>query len=277
MKGHVSIVIPCYNGLQFTRQCIESVLRYTSCPFDLIVIDNGSHDGTGKYFRGLERTIIGSSSCLTGFTLIVNPDNRGVAAALNQGIQRSRGAFVCYLNSDILVTAGWLERLVFHAAADRKIGVVGCCTNLSEEESPIPVDMREIQRTAAALALARDRAYIQTVFVHGFCMLVKRDVIDTVGMFDERFYPCAFEDLDYCLRVAKNGFQLITALDVFLYHFSGRSKHSSSFDTAHGGFTAINEKMYGVFMEKWGNEGDAFIRNLPRRLTLSGHRDVQKH
>lgn len=277
MKRHVSIVVPCFNGLRFTRRCIDSLLRYTSYPFELVVIDNGSHDGTKDFFRDLSKTVAGRSSSLVGCTFIDNSNNRGVAAAVNQGIRKTRSAFVCYLNSDIIVTAGWLERLVFHASADKKIGVVGCCTNLADENCSAQPDMREIQRIAAAMALSRDRAYSPAAFVHGFCMLIKREVIDTVGLFDERFYPCAFEDLDYCLRTLKSGYKLITALDVFLYHFSGRSKHSRCFDAAHGGFKATDKKMHQVFIDKWGEDGVVFLRNLPRRLKLSEHAAVKIH
>ena len=99
--GVTSIVIVTYNQLGCTRACLDSIRFVTDEPYELIVVDNGSTDGTVEYLR----------SC-PDVKLIENPDNRGFPAAANQGIRASNGAQVLLLNNDVLVTTGWLRRML---------------------------------------------------------------------------------------------------------------------------------------------------------------------
>src|SRR5512147_2918301 len=96
----ISLVIPVYNQLHYTKQCVEAIQRHTTIPYELILVDNASSDGTHEYLRTLKATIIS------------NEKNLGCAKAWNQGIRASGGTMVAILNNDIVVTPGWLERLV---------------------------------------------------------------------------------------------------------------------------------------------------------------------
>jgi O-antigen biosynthesis protein len=99
--GLTSIVMLTHNQLEYTRQCLESIRRLTDEPYELIVVDNGSTDGTVDDLRVMD-----------GVRLIVNEVNRGFPAAVNQGIAASRGSQVLLLNNDTVVTTGWLRRLL---------------------------------------------------------------------------------------------------------------------------------------------------------------------
>ena len=96
----ISLVIPVYNQLVHTMQCLESILRLPDKGDEIIVVDNASTDGTPDYLKNV------------GVTVISNATNLGCAKAWNQGIRASRGAVVGILSNDIVLTPGWLPSLL---------------------------------------------------------------------------------------------------------------------------------------------------------------------
>jgi glycosyltransferase involved in cell wall biosynthesis len=112
--GLASIIIPCWNQLEFTRQCITALVRRTRRTWELIVIDNGSTDGTGTYLSGVQ------DAAAVPVTVIANTANRGFPAAINQGLQQARGEYLVLLNNDVVVTDAWLDQLT--ALATAKMG-----------------------------------------------------------------------------------------------------------------------------------------------------------
>ena len=106
LPGLASIVVPCWNQLEFTRQCIAALRGYTRPPWELIVIDNGSTDGTGAYLSGVQ------DAAAVPVTVVSNSTNRGFPAAINQGLQQARGEYLVLLNNDVVVTDAWLDQLI---------------------------------------------------------------------------------------------------------------------------------------------------------------------
>ncbi len=101
-----SVIVPCWNQLEFTRQCIAALMRCTRSPWELIVVNNGSSDGTGDYLAGVQ------DASAVPVTVIANSTNLGFPAAINQGLKYARGEYLMLLNNDAVVTEGWLEQLV---------------------------------------------------------------------------------------------------------------------------------------------------------------------
>ncbi len=101
-----SVIVPCWNQLEFTRQCIAALTRCTRSPWELIVVNNGSSDGTGDYLAGVQ------DASAVPVTVIANSTNLGFPAAINQGLKYARGEYLMLLNNDAVVTEGWLEQLV---------------------------------------------------------------------------------------------------------------------------------------------------------------------
>ncbi len=101
-----SIIIPCWNQLEFTRLCLAALVRHTRPPWELLVIDNGSTDGTGSYLSGVRDV------APVPVTLISNSKNIGFPAAINQGLRAARGDYLVLLNNDAVVTDGWLDQLI---------------------------------------------------------------------------------------------------------------------------------------------------------------------
>jgi len=123
-----SIVIPTHNQLAYTRECLASIRQRTDEPYELIVVDNGSTDGTVEYLHSL-----------AGVTVISNPENRGFPVAVNQGIRAARGRHLLLLNNDCIVTTGWLGRLLRALGSDPRIGLVGPVSNCVSGEQQIDV------------------------------------------------------------------------------------------------------------------------------------------
>src|ERR1039458_4642468 len=106
VRGLASVIIPCWNQLEFTRKCIPALFRQTGPNWELVVIDNGSTDGTGDYLAGIQ------DASPVPVTVIANATNRGFPAAINQGLHYARGEYLVLLNNDVVVTEGWLNQLV---------------------------------------------------------------------------------------------------------------------------------------------------------------------
>jgi glycosyltransferase involved in cell wall biosynthesis len=103
--GLASIIVPCWNQLEFTRHCITALVRHTRRPWELIVVDNGSTDGTTIYLAGVH------DAAAVPVTVISNRENRGFPAAINQGLAAARGEYLVMLNNDVVVTDAWLDQL----------------------------------------------------------------------------------------------------------------------------------------------------------------------
>ena len=117
--GLASVIMPCWNQLEFTRQCVAALVRHTRPPWELVVVDNGSTDGTTEYLAGVQ------DAAGVAVTVIRNGSNRGFPAAVNQGLKRARGEYLVLLNNDVVVTDGWLDQLTALTRA-RTGGAEGC-------------------------------------------------------------------------------------------------------------------------------------------------------
>jgi glycosyltransferase involved in cell wall biosynthesis len=103
VRGLTSITIPCWNQLEFTRQCVAALKRHTREPWEMIVVNNGSTDQTAIYLAGLQ------ALAAVPVTVVSNASNRGFPAAINQGLQVARGENLVLLNNDVVVTDGWIS------------------------------------------------------------------------------------------------------------------------------------------------------------------------
>jgi GT2 family glycosyltransferase len=232
-----SIIILGWNQVEYTRMCVESVQRYTDVPYELILVDNGSHDGTADYFRSVPSA-----------TVIVNEANRGFAGGNNQGIEAARGEYVVLLNNDTIITKGWLRRLIAHAAAD--VGLVGPMSNYvatRAQRVAAEYTLEQLQKFAVLHARKHADEAVRTDFLSGFCWLVRREVFERIGLLDEKFALGGYEDNDFCRRAAGAGYALVLARDVFIHHFGSKSFEGNRLDRSR-----IQDENGRLFAEKWG-------------------------
>jgi GT2 family glycosyltransferase/tetratricopeptide (TPR) repeat protein len=243
-----SIIIPCCNQLEYTRRCLESLLDNTRKPYELVLVDNGSEDGTLGYLeevrhrRGPKRVVV-----------LRNESNLGYPAGCNQGLAQSRGQYVVFLNNDTVLTPGWLEGLIGHALRDwPAVGLVGPVSNGAMDGQAVRPGYAELEglddfaarrrQAFAGRALAAPR-------LTGFCLLVRHEVLERAGGFDERFGLGLFEDDDLCVRAREAGFRLVIALDVYVHHFGNRTFKQLGLDTQQR-----LEANFELFRAKWGPE-----------------------
>ena len=218
----VDVVVPVFNAAGDVRRCVDSVLARTPCLSRLVLIDDGSPDpAIGEYFQAL------SARGDARIELLRNDRNLGFTATANRGLDVS-ARDVVLLNSDTIVTTGWLEALVACAASDPRIATVTPFSNNAEicsfpricEAYPVPDDA---ERVAAALRASAVPTYPDLPTGVGFCMLVRRAAIDAVGLFDLAFGVGYGEENDFCLRAAHAGFRNVLCDAAYVVHTGGRS------------------------------------------------------
>lgn len=243
-----SIIVLCCNELDFTRQCLESVLRHTRRPYELVLVDNGSTDGTPAYLAEIQ-----GRAGPSRVEVIRNDSNRGFAGGCNQALARARGDYVVFLNNDTIVPPGWLDGLVAWALSDwPTVGLVGPVANYSRPPQQIAVDyVDQVGIDAFAARRRRDFAgkALAVERLTGFCLLTRREVLAKIGGFDEDYGVGFFEDDDLSVRARQAGYKLLVALEVFVHHYGSRTFAGLGVDCQkqlHDNFER--------FRNKWGGE-----------------------
>lgn len=242
--GLVSIIVVTFNGMEATRRCMESVHEFTDVPFELIVVDNGSTDGTLEYLEELPDR-----------TLIKNKKNLGFAAANNIGIEQSKGEYVLLLNNDTILTSGWLRRLKRAIDLAPEIGLAGPMTNHAYSfvqciEKGKYDDTQHPEEFAGDFARQNKNRFIPTIEkLVAFCILIKREVIEEIGVLDEEYGAGNFEDDDFCLRARLAGFGSMVAGEAFVYH-----EGSHSFKKNHIDYQKMMKRNLEIFKTKWKDQ-----------------------
>lgn len=235
-----SIVILTYNNLNYTKECIDSIRQYTPHgTYEVIVVDNNSNDGTVEWLQRQEDLV-----------LILNDSNHGFPGGCNQGIAASLGSEILLLNNDTVVTENWLVNLRTALYSSEKIGAVSCVTNSCSYGQAIEVSYSntvEMQRYAANYNQSDPMLWEERLKLVGFCMLIKKSVVDEVGLLDEIFNPGNYEDDDYSLRIRKAGYKLLLCRDTFIHHYG-----SVSFGKDAKHFTNTMLINAEKFTNKWG-------------------------
>ncbi|MEW6622419.1 MAG: glycosyltransferase family 2 protein [Bacillota bacterium] len=234
----VSIIIPVYNQLEYTKMCLESIWHYTSENYEVIVVNNGSQDATKEYLK--QNPQIYS---------IHNGKNLGFAKAINQGISAAGGNHIIILNNDCIVSHEWVQRLL-RAAEEPKVGIVGVMSNFAASPQLIKVNVKNIQdipRIAQQVKNKYNNSICYTTRVVGLCMLIKRELIEKIGGFDPRFGLGTFEDDDFSLRSILCGYKNVIAKDVFIFHFG-----SVTFKKEKIPRNLLLRENWQMFKEKWG-------------------------
>lgn len=227
----ISIVVVSWNVREELRACLDSILGHeTALDLEVLVVDNASSDGSADMV----------ARDFPSVRLIRNSANLGFAKANNQGIALARGRYVLILNPDTLVQHSALERMAEYADAHPEVGALG--PRLIMENGGIDYrgarrfptlwsDLRK--RLRLVHPLFGDNAMIEwdhttsreVELLSGACMLVRREVIDRVGMFDEGFFLFG-EDVDWCFRILRDHWKTYYLAEASVVHLGGRSSES---------------------------------------------------
>jgi len=250
----LSIIVVTFNSREITLNCLASLAQYPpSAEHEVIVVDNASEDGTAEAIR----------KTFPGIELLVNSKNLGFSAANNIGIAYSRGSYILLLNSDTLVSRGALDLMVHYIEQHPAVGALGCqllyedgSLQLSYNtvaslfsvllqsfgiRNLVPRHFFRLLRTIPPRFILTKtlRNYLRWFtesqqettsprklssdeYISGACMMVRRAVFVQVGLLDEGFFMYC-EDADYCMRVAKAGWEIHFLPSAQIIHLLGKS------------------------------------------------------
>ncbi len=242
--GKTAIIIVSYNNAAVTSFTLQSVLEKTTGPnYEIIIVDNGSQSETIAMLEEYTRTF-------ANVRLIKNGENKGFAAANNIGVGAAEGCeYFVLLNNDVIVTPNWLFQLLKYAS-QAEIGMVGPVTSHASNEARIPIpytSAAEIDAFAEAFTTAHAGSFFDIRTPNMFCVALRADTVQKIGLLDERFGLGNFEDDDYALRIRNAGLRTICAEDVFVHHIGG----STFSKLAAENYQKLLEKNRQLFETKW--------------------------
>lgn len=211
-----SVIILTYNSSPTLVTCLQSALATLGPDDEVIVVDNASTDGTVEFLQQIE---LASPQ----FRIIYNEKNLGFSAGCNVGIRAAKGAYVCLLNPDTYATPTWLPRLK-RACADPSVGAIGPTSDtvagLQKLTFHTPQGLSgnfDYNQIAEVLANHNDNTVADTKLLIGFCLMVKRSVLDEIGLLDENLF-LGTDDYDWSLRIRNAGYRLVIARDAYVHH-----------------------------------------------------------
>lgn len=226
-----SIILPCYNVLEYTLQTVQSVLAHSD-DAELLIVDDGSTDETAGYLTALQERF--RPGHVRQLTVLTNLVSQGFTVAVNQGAAQATGQYLVILNNDVLVTPFWLPRLrlaldTFHEHLPiGRFGLCGPATNYAggvqmvpNLPQPFPTD--QVDAFADQFHQGNQGNWFYTGFLSGFCLMVTRECWEELGGFDPQFTPGGFEDNDICHRAYQAGWKSVVAGDTFVYHYGTKS------------------------------------------------------
>jgi GT2 family glycosyltransferase len=218
----IDIIVPVYNGFKIVEECLESIFLNTlNIPYRVIVVDDNSDDNKlNEYLNTLE-------ACRKNVIILHNGKNIGFVKSVNRGLTHCEGDIVI-LNSDTVVTFDWLRKLYSCAYSDVKMATVTplsnnaeicsvpefCKNNIIPRGYTIQEFANLVEKTATQITLA----YHQLPVGVGFCMYIKKSVINEIGIFDEAFGMGYGEEIDFCLRASSRGYFHTVCPFVFVFH-----------------------------------------------------------
>lgn len=229
MDIQIDIIVPVYNGFEELKKCVESIKKHTDLDkHRLILVDDKSPSpDILPYLKSIEGN---------GIHVIESPINEGFSASVNKGMKYS-DRDVILLNSDTIVTEGWVEKLIVCAYAKRAAATVTPLSNAATlcsvpeflQDNPVP-EGYSIEEMGALVERCSLKRYPRISVAVGFCMYIKREVLEKIGYFDADTFGKGYgEENDFCHRAEREGYIHIMCDDTFIYHkgtasFEGEEK-----------------------------------------------------
>ncbi|GAP63696.2 hypothetical protein ARMA_2119, partial [Ardenticatena maritima] len=201
----VSVVIPNWNGKHHLEACLPSLFAQTYRPFEVIVVDNGSTDGSVEWLATVWPQV----------RVVAFPQNRGVVAAFNAGVQAARGELIALLNNDTEQEPDWLERFVAGLLRHSDAGMAACKIRLWDDRTRLHTAgdtmSRDAQPGNRGVWEPDDGRFDREEYVFAPCgaaALYRRALFEDVGLFDQRL-GSYLEDVDLAFRAQWRGWRCI--------------------------------------------------------------------
>ena len=242
----VDIVIPIYNAFEFTKKCIETVVENTNLKeHTLVLVNDKSPDE--KILPMLQEFVKNNQEL--NIDLIDSKENQGFVKSVNIGMSHSKNDVVL-LNSDTEVTKNWLDKMIKTAYVSENVATVTPLSNNATlasipnflEENKIP-DYISLEEYAKLVEDCSYNAYPELSTAHGFCMYIRRDAIEKVGLFDAETFGKGYgEENDFSYRCILNGLLNLLCDNTFIYHKGTQSFTEEKEELAKSHWEILKEK-----------------------------------
>ncbi len=213
-RVYVSIMVIAYNRLEKTRRCIESIIENTiNIDYQLVLIDNGSTDGTLEYFKGV---------ICENKRIISIKKNAGLQLALTINSVVELGRYFVLVPNDVIVTPNWLKNMLLCAQSDEKIGMVCAASSNVSNLQEVKIDFgdyNDMMEKARNYNQSDPSKWQERLRLVTILTLLKKEVLLAVGypFFDCGFYH-DYSDDDLSFRIRRSGYKVVLAGDVWVYH-----------------------------------------------------------
>jgi len=244
-KG-VSIVIAVCNLLGFTRLCVDYIMKNTTTPYELVIVDNGSTDGTREYFAEISKQV--------DVKYLRNDTNLGPIIAINQGIRASKYEYICQIHNDVVIFEyGWLDKIVTAMQADQGIGIA-CLAGRKNIRKDAGCDENTLKHNLLSIGLnpPMTETVADVAVVDGLCFVFERGLIEKIGFLDEIYGMMHFYDMDFSLASIKAGYRNV-AINVLAFHVGngGTTRRSDFYKNMVPNDLKLYSKNSAIFQKKW--------------------------
>jgi GT2 family glycosyltransferase len=249
----ISIIIPVFNNIQLTLECLVSIQKNTNqISYEIILVDDHSDQG--------DKDII---AVIRNIKLISHDEQMGFSLACNHGAKQASGEYFLFLNNDVQVTEGWLESLMNCFTSHDCVGAIGpkilsLDGRLQEAGASINPD-----GTAILIgfndnpALPRYNSIREVEYCSGVCLLVKAKTFDTICGFDEEYAPAYYEDVDFCFKIREKGLRILYNPNSTVFHHLSATTTNIDSDFKLQWVTCNRQK----FLGRWQSEIDELNRS----------------
>lgn len=228
MGNRVDIIIPVYNAYDELQMCLESLFMYTNLIDNrLILVNDNSTDSRIKSLLEHRK----KENPNKNIVLFHNEKNMGFSNNVNLGMAQSENNDILLLNSDTRVTKNWIEKIKACAYSKKTIGTVTplsnnatlCSVPIFCKENELPPNI-DVDQMAAIVEECSLRRYPRITVANGFCMYIKREVINAIGYFDAETFGRGYgEENDFCNRAGQKGYIHVMCDDTYIYHSGTKS------------------------------------------------------
>ncbi len=240
-----SVIVLSWNGMSDLRDCLDALQSQDLADFEVIVVDNGSTDGSADFVAAQYPDVL----------LIRNAHNLGFAAGNNQGLRAAAGDVLVLLNQDTVVRSGWLEALVEVIETHPQCGIAGGKALYPDgriQHAGGYVDAKgggshygHQQRDEGQFDQVREVDYVT-----GATLAISRQAYEAIGELDEGFAPAYFEDVDWCFRAREAGFRVVYTPQAVLMH----KESSAGFDASHASLYDFHRNRLRLVLKHWPSE-----------------------
>jgi O-antigen biosynthesis protein len=257
------IIVLTYNKLELSKEFFKS-LEAVDLPLRIIAIDNASSDNTPDYLKSLK------NSDKRRFECVFNPKNLGFVGGMNQGLSMCSSDYICLANNDIIFTKDWLSEIIYLFDKYQDIGLINPNSNTLGAR---PDSGQTIESFAGSLEKKYKGIFVEMPFCIGFCMVLRKNLLDKAGGLSPKYAPMFFEDTDFSKKAVKAGYRIGLAKGAYVWH-----KEHGSFKNKSRESESIFRKNKKIFQEKWGRilriawiagSYDEMLDNLTKAIELA--------